>query len=203
MRIYFRGEELQQLSQSSGHRKGQAGRRNLGQVRQQDLSSSVWAGGGKQGWVHAFASALGPMHLNIALPRLLGGFLLPAPARQSQGAWLLASTLPFLQANNKVPIMQTRRLTHGVLTCPSGYKMRAHRFNMGGFNAIKAHLMLQCEVFNTCKSLFQGPVSWCYPHSSQKGMGIVCQKTGLSHGIHRRVRLYYSHNWCDCNTVQT
>ena len=157
MRIHFRGEELQQLSWSSGHGKGQAGRRNLGQVRQEDLSSSVWAGGGKQGGVHVFASALGPMHLNTSsaqAPPVVSSCL-----RQSRGAWLLAAALPFLQANNKVQIMQTRGLTHGLLTCPSDYKMRAHHFNMRIFNAIKAHLMLYCEVFNTCKSLSQGPVS--------------------------------------------
>lgn len=134
-------------------------------------------------------------------PSSAGGFLSPAPARQSRGAWLLAAALPFLRANSEVPIMQTRGLTHRLLTCPSGYKTRAHHFNMGSFSAINAHLMSYCEVFNTCKSLSWGPVSWRYPHSSQNSTGIACQKMWLSHRIHSKVCLYYSHNWWDCNTA--
>lgn len=114
--------------------------------------------GGREGFTR-LPLPQAPCTSTPALPRLRGGFLLPAPARQSRGAWLLAAALPFLRANNKVPIMQTRGLTQGLLTCPSGYETRAHHFNVGSFSAINAHLMSHCEVFNTCKSPSWGPVS--------------------------------------------
>lgn len=128
------------------------------------------------------------------------GFLLPAPEQQSCGAWQLATALPFLPANKKVPIMQTCALTHGLLMCQVATRWEP-LFNEGRSSAIKTHLMWYCKVLNTCKSLSWGLEGWYYPHSSQNSRGIVCQKTGLSHRIHRRVCLCYSHKWWDCNTT--
>lgn len=75
----------------------------------------VWAGE-MQGGVHTVASALGPIHLNTssaqAPPVVSSCPHLYDRARN----WLLTLTLPFLQANKKYPIMQTRRLTHKLLT---------------------------------------------------------------------------------------
>lgn len=69
----------------------------------------VWAGE-VQGGVHRVASALGPMHLNTSSAQ--------APPEVSSCPHLYdrALALPFLQANKKSPIMQTRRLTHKLLT---------------------------------------------------------------------------------------
>lgn len=192
MRIHFRGEELWQLSRSFRPQAGAGGEEEprAGQAAElviQLVGRRREAGRGSH-------VRLCPRHHAPQwqlCPSSSSSFLLSAPVQQSQGAWLLATTLPFLQTNNKVPVKQTCGLTR-VAHVPTGCKMRAHRFNLGSFNAIQAHLMSCCEVFNTCKSLSWGPARWHYPHSSQNGTGIICQKTGLSHSIQRRVRLPYS-----------
>lgn len=200
MRIHFRGEEVQQLSWSSGHGKGQAGRRNLGQVRQQDSSSSMWAGG-RQGGVHRSASALGPMHLNTSsaqAPPVVSSCL-----RLCDRAGEPGYSPPPCPSSEQTIRSQLCKHTGWLTGC--SYAQAATRWEPTSHievsMQIEAHLMLYCELFDTCKSLSRGPVSWCYPHSSKNSLGIICQKTGLSHRSHRRVCLYYSHNWSDCNTL--